>query len=128
MAVLTNYAANKILDHANGKTAWTMPTTVYIGLFTSNPGDDVSGTEVAGNGYARVAYTVDASASRATQNAAAITFAAADAAWGTITHFCTFDALTTGNGIIYGALTANVAVTADDIFSFADEALDMAAS
>ena len=37
MAVLSTYLADKLLDHANGKTAYTMPT-VYVGLFRMRSG------------------------------------------------------------------------------------------
>ena len=53
MSALSDYAENKILDHTLGTAAWTMPATVYLGLSVASIGDDASGTELSGNGYAR---------------------------------------------------------------------------
>ena len=39
MANMTNFLEKKLLDHTLGKASWTMPTTVYMGLFTSDPGE-----------------------------------------------------------------------------------------
>ena len=36
---ISNYAELKILEHTTGKTAWTMPTTVYLKLHTGDPGE-----------------------------------------------------------------------------------------
>lgn len=43
---LTNYLENKLLDHFLGTTAYTMPSPVYVALFTVAPGDAGGGTEV----------------------------------------------------------------------------------
>lgn len=52
------YLENALLNHAVNKSAYTPPTTVYVGLSTADPGDDGTGlAEPAGNGYARQAIT-----------------------------------------------------------------------
>lgn len=35
MSNLSNYAEGKIYDHMTGRVSWTMPTTVYLALFTA---------------------------------------------------------------------------------------------
>ena len=39
---LTNYLENKLLDHFLGTTSYTMPSPVYVALFTVAPGDAVA--------------------------------------------------------------------------------------
>ena len=135
MGSLSDYAENKILDHINGKTSFTMPT-VYIGLKTADPTDDNSGgTEpTAGTGgYARITTTASdwaSAASGATSNAATLSFDASTAAWSTgstdLTHFIIMDALTGGNMLGHGELdTARNVDEADVVIRFAVGALDI---
>ncbi|WP_377846978.1 hypothetical protein [Bosea sp. UC22_33] len=49
----SDYLEKKLLDHSLGVAAYTMPGTVYLALFTADPGEAGPGTEVSGNGYAR---------------------------------------------------------------------------
>lgn len=121
----TDYAENKVLDHLNGKTSFTMPT-VYVALFTAAPSDAGGGTEVSGGSYARVATTGAtwaAASAGATSNAAVITFPTASASWGTVTHYATFDASTAGNMLRWAILTASKAIGNGDTASFAIGAL-----
>jgi hypothetical protein len=92
----------------------TRPTTWYLGLFTSDPTDAGTGTEVSGNGYTRKAVTFSVTGDTAT-NTAAIEFDAATASWGTVTHVAVFDASTSGNMIVHSALTTSKAVSSGDI-------------
>lgn len=103
MPGFTDYWSKKILDHSTGKNAVSMPT-VYIGLFTAVPTDAGGGTEVSGNGYARVGTSAStwnsASGSdpSSTSNSASITFPTdITANWGSIVAIGAFDALTSGN-------------------------------
>lgn len=114
------------------QTAWK-PAGIYVGLFTAAPSDAGGGTEVTGGSYARVAVTqADASwdapagTPRATQNAAAITFPAPTANWGTVTHFGIFDASTAGNLLYWAALATSKTVNNGDAAPyFAIGALDI---
>lgn len=122
MSALSNYLENKLLDHALRATAYTAPTTLHVALYTSNPTDADTGTEVSGGSYARVSLTpataFGAAAAGSISNAADITFTTATAAWGTITHFAIRDAATAGNMLVYGALTASKVVANGDTFRF----------
>ncbi|MEY2883072.1 MAG: hypothetical protein RL490_796 [Pseudomonadota bacterium] len=106
---LSTYAANKILDHLNGKAALPMPTA-HVALFTSNPGVTGAGAEAAYPGYARVATSAATwtnAAGGASDSAAQISFPAkTGGADVTITHWATFDAAAGGNLLQFGALTA----------------------
>ena len=50
MSAMSDYLENEILDHILGTGAYTMPSTVYVGLSTGSFNDDNSGTELSGSG------------------------------------------------------------------------------
>lgn len=104
----------------------TRPTAWYMSLYTSDPGDDDSGTEVSGGSYARTAATFTVSGDTAS-NSGAVEFPAATASWGTVTHFGVHDALTSGNLIAHGSLTASKTVGIGDVVRCADGELDITA-
>ena len=95
----------------------TRPTAWYMALFTSNPADDASGTEVStsGTAYARQSATFTISGDTAS-NSAAIEFPTATASFGTVSHVGVFDASTGGNLIAYAALTTSKAIDTGDVF------------
>ena len=121
----SDYAENKINELLVGKTAFALPTA-YVALFTANPNDAGGGTEVTGGSYARkVTAGADwaASLGGSITNANAITFATASAAWGTVTGFAVFDAVTGGNMLFYAPLTTSKSIGSGDTASFAPGAL-----
>lgn len=110
----SNYLENKVLLHVFGATAYTAPTTLYVALFTTDPGEAGTGTEVSGGSYARqtIAFTVvDSLAS----NTAAVEFPTATASWGTITHAAVYDAVSGGNLLASGALTTSKTIASGDV-------------
>lgn len=111
----SNYLETELLDHVFAGNAYTSPSTVYVGLFTSNPDEDGSGTEVSGNGYTRKSGTFSVSGNTATTTAA-IEFPTATGSWGTITHIGIYDAASSGNLLAYAALTASKAIASGDVF------------
>lgn len=120
MSAKTNYLEDKIIDHVLNNTAYTSPTTVYVSLHTADPGEAGSlAAEVAGGSYARQAAAFSASAGGSTANPGAITFPTATVGWGTITHFGICDAVSAGNMLYYGPLTAARTVLLGDVFEFA---------
>jgi len=119
---LTNYLENKLLDHFLGTTTYTRPT-VYVGLFTVAPNDAGGGTEVTGGSYARQTAAFDAAASGATQNTSNIDFTGMPAA--TTVAIALFDALTSGNMLVYGTLTTNKTTDAGDTLRIATGDLDI---
>lgn len=111
----SNYLETKVLAHTFSNTAYTSPTTVYVGLFTSSPSEDGSGTEVSGGSYARQSGSFTTTGNTATTSAA-IEFPTATASWGTITHIGIYDASSGGNLLAYAALTASKAIASGDVF------------
>jgi len=120
---LSNYLENKLLDHFLGTTAYTMPTTVYVGLYTVAPTDAGGGTQVTGGSYARQTAAFSAAASGTTSNTANIDFAGMPAA--TTVAIGVFDALTSGNLLLWGTLTANKTTDAGDTLRIATGDLDI---
>jgi hypothetical protein len=119
MAALSNYLENALINATLRNTTYTSPATVYVGLFLTDPTDAGTGTEVTGTPYARKAMAFNAPSNGASVNSAAVEFDQATSNWGTITHFALFDALTTGNMLYHGALTASKTIENGDVFKFA---------
>lgn len=116
---------------SKGETAVLTPltTTCYVSLHTADPGD-TGANEISGAAYARVGPVAFANAGNnptVSSNSAILTYVAATGAWGTITHFGTWDALTAGNFRGSGALTTPKAVNSGDTARFVAGALTITA-
>jgi len=109
---MSNYLADKMLEHTLGIAAYTAPESVYTALYTSNPSEDNSGTEVTGGNYARILTAFDASVAGAAGNTSEIVFTASGGSFGTVSYRGTMDASTSGNLLFYAAL--NASAPADD--------------
>lgn len=123
MAAMSNYLENALINATLRNTSYTSPATVYVALFTSDPTDAGSGTEVSGGSYARQSATFGAPSNGASTISSAIEFPQATGSWGTVTHFGIYDASTSGNLLYHGALTASKAIDTGDVFKFASSAL-----
>jgi hypothetical protein len=110
----TNDLETRALQWAFTAGSPTRPTAWYIGLFTAAPDDTGGGTEVSGGSYARQTVALTVSGNLAT-NSAAIEWPTASASWGTITHVAVFDALTSGNMLVYATLTTSKSIAAGDV-------------
>lgn len=126
MAALSNYLEDELLDHSLGTSSYVSPATVYVALYTTDPTDADTGAEVSGNGYARQVATFSAASGGATSNTNEITFTASGGDWGTITHIGIRDALTAGNLLYHGALTAARTVNDGETARFAIGDIDIA--
>ena len=115
MAEFSNYLENKILDHVLRNTSYTSPTTVYVGLFTSDPTDAGTGTEVSGGSYARQALSVTTASGGIVTSSADVTFPQATANWGTVSHIGLMDALSSGNLLMHTPLTTYKTIETGDI-------------
>lgn len=122
---MSNYLENAVINAVLRNTSYTSPTTVYVGLFTSDPTDAGSGTEVSGGSYARVAVTFGSPSNGVSTNSAAVEFPQATGSWGTITHIGIHDALTTGNLLFHTALDTSKAIATGDIFKIASSNLSV---
>ena len=123
---LSNTFETTVLTWLLTNSAATRPTAWYIALFTSNPAEDASGTEVStsGTAYARQSATFTVSGNEAT-NSAAIEFPTATASYGTVTHIGVYDAASAGNLIAYAALTTSKAIDTGDVLRINSAELDI---
>ena len=119
MSSFSDYTENLVLTWLFTGSSATRPTAWYVGLFTAAPSDTGGGTEVTGNGYARVVTgTISGSGTATTfSNAAAIEFAAASGGnWGTVGWAGIFDASTSGNLLAWAPLTTSRVINDGDVF------------
>lgn len=129
MSSKSDYLEQKMLEYVLGKETFTVPDTLYFGLWITgleNTSTGSSGTEVTGSGYGRVAVDnnsttwgvsgVDGSGIR--KNKIAITFPAAAEDWGTVTQVGICDATTGGNLLFYGNLSTPRTILSGNTYEF----------
>jgi hypothetical protein len=124
MSALSDALEVSLLNHLLRATPYTPPGTLYVGLFTADPGESGVTSEVSGGSYARVAVAQNAtnfpqcslSAAPIKTNGVAITFPTATVAWGTITHWAIYDSATGGTSgmLVHGALASSRYVSLGD--------------
>lgn len=119
MAAMSNYLENALINATLRNTSYSSPATVYAALFTSDPTDAGTGTEVSGGSYTRKAITFGSPSNGASTNSGAVEFDQATGNWGTITHFGIYDASTSGNLLYHGQLTSSKVIETGDVFKFA---------
>lgn len=119
MAEMSNYLEDALINATLRNTTYTSPATVYVGLFTTDPTDANTGTEVSGGSYARTAVTFGAPSNGVTTNSAAVEFPQATGTWGTVGWIGILDASTSGNLLYHTALDASKTIASGDIFKIA---------
>lgn len=129
MGSFSDYLEAKLLDHVVGKTSFTMPSTVYVALYTTAPNDASTagtpspGVEVTGGSYARKSTAGadwNAAASGSISNANTITFVTATGSWGTVLAFALVDSASgAGNILAWGTLGTSKTIGTGDTASFA---------
>ena len=140
MANTTTYLDKKLLAHSLGQLSWTMSTATYAGLFISTPTVDYTssvptGTEVGSTdtGYSRKQVSWNAAGTTTTSgvtkasisNSASINWSSSGywnattgaSATAPIRYIGIFDALTGGNLLWFGSLSAAVTMSFGDTFT-----------
>lgn len=127
MSSMSNYLENKLVDWVFRGQSFTLPSALYVALYTSNPTDDAGANAVEvvsseATGYVRKAVirslttwsgtstNAGGSASSGTDgktsNALALTYnGAGSVAWGTVVGFGIYDQAIGGNLLVWGPLT-----------------------
>lgn len=108
----SNALENELLDLVLGGQAWTIPANVWVGLYTTSPGDAGGGVEVVGGSYARVMVandltTWEAAVSGVKANAIAIDFPQATADWGTVKAWAVHRHATNDDVLYWGTVLPN---------------------
>jgi len=119
MAEMSNYLEDALINATLRNTAYTSPTTVYLALYTTDPTDADTGTEVSGNAYARQSITFGAPSNGVSTNTAAIEFPQATGSWGTVAYIGIRDASSAGNLLYHTALDASKTIATGDVFRVA---------
>lgn len=125
----SKYLADAQLNWFKGTAFPAAPANVYVALYTTEPTarDFTGAVEVTGGSYARQAIAssgwgaVSTSGSGLTAieqilQSAAVTFPTATANWGTILGASLMDAVTVGNALEYGSLSASQVVNNGNTF------------
>ena len=128
MAEMSNYLENALINATLRNTSYTSPATVYVSLYTSDPTDADTGTEVSGGSYARTAVTFGAPSNGVSTNSAAVEFPQATGSWGTVGWIGIEDASTGGNLLYHTALDASKTIASGDIFKIATGSLSVTLS
>lgn len=119
---LTNYGEIEILKWFFTTLSASRPTSWYVALHLSDPGEagtagEATTTEDAD--YVRKSITFDTPASGQAGSAAAVSWTVSSASAGyTVTHISICDAATGGNVLATGALLASRALVANDVLTF----------
>lgn len=122
MSAASNFSENLALNWLLTTSAATRPTAWHIGLFKNTSGQaganleaGVLTDEISGGSYARqsVAFTVT---NDSATNSATITFPAATASWGTVTHIAIMNAASGGNVLFWGPVTVAKTIDTGDTF------------
>ena len=126
MSAASNYLENKILDHVLTATAFTQPSR-FLALFNNTSGNAIANLEAgtltdevstSATAYARQAVTFAAASGGSSATNATVTFPAATATFGTVTHIAVMDSDVEGSGnvLFYGAVTTSKTIDTGDTF------------
>lgn len=123
---MSTHLQEALLDRAFLQTPLSIPSSLDLALFEDSQGADDTGTELAGNGYARKSVTSNGTNWTRTNavitNAAAITTATATANWEEAVSW----GLYSGSDLwFYGDLDTPVTVTSGNAFTFAIGVLEI---
>ena len=116
MSEMSNFLENALINATLRATTYTSVATVYVSLWTSDPTDAGSGTEVSGGSYARTAVTFAAPANGVTTNSADVTFPTATGSWGVVGWIGINDAASSGNLLYHSPLDTSKTIDSGDIF------------
>ena len=116
---MSNWLENALINATLRNTTYTSPAAVYVGLYTSDPTDANTGTEVSGGSYTRTAVTMGAPSNGVSTNTAAVEFPQASGSWGTVGWIGILDATSSGNLLYHTALDTSKTISSGDIFKIA---------
>ena len=125
MAEMSNYLENALINGTIRGTTYTAPSTIYVALYTSDPTDANTGTEVSGGSYARTSVTFGAPSNGVSLSNADCTFPQATGSWGTVGWIGLMDASTSGNLLYHTPLDAAKTIDTGDIFKIASGSLSV---
>jgi len=129
MSAFSDYLEEGILNHTLRGQALSVPSTIYIALYTSDPTDAKTGDEVMDSGYLRQdaakggtiasGWTAPTTSSdgKMTSNAKLIQFPPIADGTVTISHYAIYDAQTGGNLLYHAPFTVAKTLEINDVLS-----------
>lgn len=124
MSALSNALETELINLLLRNTAYTPEASLFVGLFATDPGESGIVGELSGTDYARVEITNNSAAFTSVvtstgmirQNAAAITFPEAGAAWGTARYWAVYDSALGGtdNMLVRGTFSTAQVISLGD--------------
>jgi len=123
MSEMSNYLENALINGTIRGTTFTAPSTIYVALYTTDPTDADTGTEVSGGSYARQSVTFAAPSNGVSASNATVTFPTATASWGTVTHIGLRDASSAGNLLYHTPLDSSKTIGSGDVFQITSGSL-----
>lgn len=129
MAAFSDYLESGILEHTLRGNSLPTPSTIYLALYTTDPTDAVTGTEVTDSAYVRQDMAKGGAISSgwsspsasgegmATSNAQVIQFPPVADGTVTITHYGLFDSQIGGNMLYHGSFTVGKTLEINDVLS-----------
>ena len=119
MADLTHVGESLVAKFLLAAHAATRPTEWFVQLHTADPGEDGTTSPVSGSGFARQEFIPGAESGGEVVNDGVITFpVASGGSWGNVTHVSLWDAVTSGNCLMKGDLTASKQIDEGDQLVF----------
>lgn len=104
---MSNYLKDSVLNHVFKNTAYVQPNALFIALYTTDPTNTDTGTELEGTyGYVRQSISFNTASNGSISNKGDVVFPISTGAWGTVKYIGIRDASTEGNLLYYGALTS----------------------
>lgn len=116
---LSEYAADLLATAEANGTAYQGPATIYLALMLTESVPATSGTEVSGDGYARVAFAQTGWTNNGAgelSNTADISWPEAEEDWGTAVEVAAFDADVSGNRLWSEPLDEDVIIANGQTF------------
>lgn len=111
----SNYLKSKIVKHVKGEASYTMPTTLYLALYTSDPTVADAGVEVTGGSYSRKSISFASESGGSAASNAAINFTSMPTT--NVSHWGIRDASSGGNLLYFGNFDIVQAITAGQTFT-----------
>jgi hypothetical protein len=116
----SDYLEDQITGWINGTTFATAPTATFVQLYSQDPTDEGSAT---GALYTRISvasggWTRGTGGAGTLSNTGVITITSSAASGATATHVAVFNAITGGNLLFYGALSASKSIGVGDEVKF----------
>ena len=102
----SNYLETKLYDHVLRAIPYTPPATLWVSLWSTDPTDAGSGSELSGSGYIRAQVTFGAPSGGAGVNTNPVQFTnSTGTPWASAGYFGVHDAQSGGNLLYHAALT-----------------------